>query len=327
MASRAGFGDGPIVSEQTQPSQDQQAGEGMTDQLSVSSQWPGYCSICEAQVVFRSYGTWHRDRLLCAACGSIPRQRALISVLSIVRPDWRGARLWELAPAGPASQKLRTECSNYVGSHYWPDVSPGTLVDGVRCEDLERPTFGDASVDIVVSSDVFEHIIDVDAALAQVARVLDEGGIHVWTTPQYRDLESSKSRVRRSTAGLENLVPPEYHGDPVNADGALVTFDWGRDLPGRVESASGLWTTVFRLESRTHGLLGEFLEVFVSHRGACDVVARVGRASENDAGEIARMRNALERCHQTVADMKSSRSWRITRPLRAFRGAMRRQAR
>jgi SAM-dependent methyltransferase len=62
-----------------------------------------------------------------------------------------------------------------VSSHYWPDVPPGDLVDGVRCEDIERPTFRDGSFDLVVSSDVFEHIIDVDAALGQIARVLDDG--------------------------------------------------------------------------------------------------------------------------------------------------------
>jgi SAM-dependent methyltransferase len=286
----------------------------------VDSEWPGYCSICENRVVFRSQGPWHRDQLVCTRCGSIPRQRALMSVLSIASPLWRDARIWELAPAGPSSDKLRTEAQNYVSSHYWPDVAPGSLVNGVRCEDLERPTFKDASFDVVVSSDVFEHIIDVDVALQQIARVLDAGGIHVWTTPQYRDLERSKARVRRLATGLEYLVPAEYHGDPVCADGALVTYDWGRDLPDRVEAVSTMWTTVFRLESQSHGLLGEFLEVFVSHKGPEASLAGEGHRDP----EIAVA--ALNSCRETVAAMEASRSWRLTRPLRALSEAIRHRA-
>jgi hypothetical protein len=230
--------------------------------------WPGWCEVCEESTLFRSYGPWHRDELLCSRCRSIPRHRAILAVLSMVRPDWRNLRLWEVAPAGPASRKLRTECARYVGTHYRPGVAPGTVVKGHRCEDLERPTFDDGSFDIVVSSDVLEHIVDVDAAHAQIARVLADGGVHVWTAPQHQDLEHSRPRVRRSPRGLERLEPAEYHGDPVSRDGALVTFDWGRDLSERVTTASGMWTAGIRIESRVLGLLGDFLEVFVSHRGA-----------------------------------------------------------
>jgi hypothetical protein len=237
------------------------------------SKWAGYCPICETEVEFLSYGSWHRDQLVCARCGSVPRQRALIYVLGLVRPGWARSRIWELAPAGPASERLRRACSAYIGSQYWPDVAPGEVVDGIRCEDLERPTLEDGSVDAIVSSDVFEHIVDVDAALAQVARVLDRDGIHVWTTPQYREIAISNPRVRRVDGRIEHLAPPQYHGDPVNPDGALVTIDWGQDLADRVRSASGLSTMTFRIESPHHGLLGEHLEVFVSHRGRGGPVA------------------------------------------------------
>jgi hypothetical protein len=267
---------------------------------------------------------------VCTTCGSVPRQRAIVTVLSLVRPDWPLQRTWELAPAGPASDRLRRECAQYMGSHYWPDVPPGTLVDGVRCEDLEHPTLVDGSIDIIVSSDVFEHIIDVDAAHAQIARVLSEGGVHIWTTPQNRGLEVSSPRVRRTPDGLVFLEPAIYHGDPVNADGALVTFDWGADLPDRVMAASGLRTTVIRLESRTHGLLGEYLEVFVSHRAAFDEPILFLEPLRQIKLETAALRDELTVLGAEIAGrdarlaaIEGSRSWRITRPLRAAAMAIR----
>jgi SAM-dependent methyltransferase len=239
----------------------------------------------------------------------------------MVRPNWRELRIWEVAPAGPASNKLRAECARYLASHYWPGVPPGGEVDGIRCEDIEHSTLVDGCMDVIITSDVFEHVIDADRALAEVARVLAVDGTHVWTAPQYRELESSRARVRRRGRGLEYLVPAEYHGDPVNADGALVTIDWGRDLPDRVESASGMSTVTFRIESRGHGLLGEFLEVFVScRRGDEPIDAGVGEMGE----ALQRARAELEICSSTLAGVLSSKSWRLTSPVRSLGGIVRR---
>ena len=298
----------------------------MSDDAETPVEWPGYCAVCDGTVTFRSYGSWHRDQLVCMVCGSIPRQRALVAVLAAGEPDWRARRIWEVAPAGPASDKLRRECEDYIGSQFWPDVAPGTQVDGVRCEDIERPTLGDGTVDIVISSDVFEHIIGVEAALAQVARVLVPDGIHVWTTPQYRDRERSAARVRRSGTGLEYLVPAEFHDDPVNPNGALVTYDWGLDLAERVRSVADMWTIAFHLESQIHGLLGEFLEVFVSGRGpAGRIVAAGSRLGPEAATELDRMRVAFLASQSTLKALESSRSWRLTSPLRRLAAATRRR--
>ncbi len=171
-------------------------------------------------------------------------------VLSMVKPDWRQARVWDVAPTGPASDKLRRECPAYLGSHYRPDIDPGAIVEGMRNEDSERPSLLDGSIDVIVSSDVFEHVVDVETALAQVARVLAAGGIHVWTVPRQPTLPKSTARVRRGATGLEYLAPAEYHLDPVCADGVLVTYDWGQDLPARVEDAARMSTLVFNVESR-----------------------------------------------------------------------------
>jgi hypothetical protein len=69
----------------------------------------------------------------------------------------------------------------------------------------------------VVSSDVFEHVIDIEVALTHIPRVLVPVGLHVWTTHRYQDRERSASRVTRTAAGLDHLLPPEYHLDPVDA--------------------------------------------------------------------------------------------------------------
>jgi SAM-dependent methyltransferase len=59
----------------------------------------------------------------------------------------------------------------------WHGDLPLQLVEGVRLP------FGDGSFDLVLSFDVFEHIPDSDAHLAEVRRVLRPGGYYLMQTP------------------------------------------------------------------------------------------------------------------------------------------------
>ena len=107
-------------------------------------------------------------------------------------------------------------------------------------------------------------------------------------------------------------------------DGAVVTFDWGQDLPARVEAASGMSTAVIRLESRAHGVIGEFHEVFVSHRGLGNPMADLQRRDDAITMESDRLRALLAISEKTLSDVLTSRSWRITRPFRTLGRAIRR---
>ena len=58
-------------------------------------------------------------------------------------------------------------------------------VRGVRlvCGDAERLPFADESLDIVISSDLVEHLPDPDRHFQEVARVLRPGGLYLFKTP------------------------------------------------------------------------------------------------------------------------------------------------
>lgn len=55
----------------------------------------------------------------------------------------------------------------------------------VACADLARLPFGRASFDRVVAAEVLEHIVDDDAALGELARVLTSDGLLVVTVPRF----------------------------------------------------------------------------------------------------------------------------------------------
>lgn len=223
----------------------------------------GYCPICARPTLFVQTGAWLRDDYLCPICWSIPRQRALICVLERLFPGWRGLRIHESSPGGASSRKLQRECRGYTPTHYYPDTAPGAFRQGVRCENLERMTFGDAAFDLTITQDVFEHVLGPGPAFAEIARTLRPGGAHVFTVPYY-GWKPTLVRAVRTPEGLRHLAPPEYHGNPIDPNGSLVVTEWGPELIETIARHSGMATAALTLRDRRMGLEAEFLEVFVS---------------------------------------------------------------
>lgn len=63
---------------------------------------------------------------------------------------------------------------------------------------------------------------------------------------------------------ITHLKKPDYHGDPINKKGSLVTIDYGQDIGHCIFKESGLITTIYVIRDEKFGILGALSEVFVS---------------------------------------------------------------
>ena len=127
-------------------------------------------------------------------------------------------------------------------------------------------TFADSSFDLFITQDVFEHIMNPEAAFKEIARVLKPGGTHIFTMPWYSKLEKSVRRAKLEDGKIVHLLEPVYHGNPIDAAGSLVTYDWGRDFTDIIYSICGMTTVIYLAYNRKLGLDAEFLEVFSSRK-------------------------------------------------------------
>lgn len=225
----------------------------------------GYCPICSSNTVFVERGEWLRDEYLCILCNSIPRWRAVIEVLETYFPKWRDLRIHESSPGGSSSEKIQRECPGYLPTHFFTDTQPGECRDGIRCEDLEAQTFADAEFDLVITQDVFEHLLEPDRAFQEIRRTLRMGGAHVFTVPWYY-LQQTRVRAVREEGKIRHLETPNYHGNPIDTEGSLVTREWGYDLADYVYQACGMVTTVIHIRDRSRGIDGAMSEVFISRK-------------------------------------------------------------
>lgn len=181
-------------------------------------------------------------------------------------PNWRALEIYEAGGYGPSSDKLRRECLRYVCSQYQPAWGRGEVRDGIRSEDLEALTFEDERFDVVVTQDVFEHVLRPERAFAEIARILRTGGAHVFSVPLYERPETVVRAVPAEGGGVTHLLEPDYHKDPVDWRGALVIREWSPDIAEFIYRHSGLTTTIFRVRDRRLGVDGEHREILVSRK-------------------------------------------------------------
>lgn len=230
----------------------------------------GSCPICEQEVVFRSNNEWLRDNLLCSNCTSIPRERALMAIIKLYYPDFSSLAIHESSPGyRGVSVKLKKECAGYTTSHFYRGFELGKQhpKHGYRCEDLENLTFDDESFDLFITQDVMEHVFDPGKVFKEIARVLKPGGAHIFTVPIINKERTSECWASRGDEGeIIYRHEPEYHGNPIDSKGSLVTMHWGYDIASYINDATGMLSTVLTLDNITEGIRAEYIDVVVSRK-------------------------------------------------------------
>lgn len=232
----------------------------------------GHCPICEQPTIFRAHKPPLRAHLVCLSCPggrSVPRERALALVLAEARPNWRKLSIHESSPARRGiSLKMKRECKNYVGSQYFPNRRLGEKVDGWVNQNLEQQTFQDDSFDVVVSLDVFEHVFNPAKAWAEIYRTLKPGGISIHTFPIIKEkVDPISIRATQTEDGtVTHHESPQYHGNPISGEGALVTVDYGYGIHDLIAKWVPFSVRVVRFSDKYRGIMGGHTEVVICEK-------------------------------------------------------------
>jgi SAM-dependent methyltransferase len=151
----------------------------------------------------------------------------------------------------------------YRASEYFGEGhKSGEIVRGKMHQDLMALSFESGTCDLVLSSDVFEHIPYPYRAHAEVYRVLKPRGRHIFTVPFYTTRYLDEHRTSIDADGtITHLKPPMHHGDPVRAEGALVHNIFALEMLVRLAEV-GFHTNVYQIHSYWHGILGSGAVVF-----------------------------------------------------------------
>jgi SAM-dependent methyltransferase len=195
-----------------------------------------------------------------------------MSVLRHYYPKYKSLKIHESSPCNRGvSPKLARECKRYSLSHFFPGITLGEKHPerNELCESLEALTFTSNSVDLFITQDVLEHVLDPAAAFREIARVLKPGGAHIFTVPLVNKANPSARRAERDVEGnITHLKEAQFHGNPIDDSGSLVTMDWGYDIGSFINEGSGLATHIVMIDDIDRGIKAEYIEVLASFKRA-----------------------------------------------------------
>jgi ubiquinone/menaquinone biosynthesis C-methylase UbiE len=124
---------------------------------------------------------------------------------------------------GATLQFLKGNFSKTYESEYFPGVPSGEMVDGVLSQDCTKTSFGDASLDLVTSNQVLEHVPNFQAALTEVLRVLRPGGAFIFSVPLYNDKTRQIAKLDL-TQKVVFFGKPEFHDSRIGGPKSAPVF-------------------------------------------------------------------------------------------------------
>jgi hypothetical protein len=173
-----------------------------------------------------------KESLFCPNCGCSARSRAMARAILKTHPDGSNSlKTWVKKQKGD----FRVAEINYTGHlhQFLVDLPSLTLsqyseetvrakffnwLKGIKKEDITNLTYPDSSFDLVLHSEVIEHVPDPVKALKECKRILKPGGVCLFTYPEIPGRETI------SRKGL----PDSYHGS--GESGNLVYWEFGSDF-------------------------------------------------------------------------------------------------
>jgi SAM-dependent methyltransferase len=214
-------------------------------------------------------GTNYRETLIHNGC--LSRHRAVLLVLQELLaagliPPADPLDLYCPEAITPFAALLRQLFPHVLGSEFLPDPADPHR-QHVPHQDLCALTLGDACVDVVLSNELFEHLYNLPAALAEIARILRPGGFLVSTCPFAYNRPDTIVKARHRpganpgvAAEAELLMEAEFHGDPVHPEqGSLVYQIPGWDLLDQARSAGLSDAAIHWIAAPSYGILGQEL--------------------------------------------------------------------
>ena len=179
-----------------------------------------------------------RESLHCRKCAASMRDRTLARQLleqisqinnrqydqinNLKQDDLENIKILDTDAFSPISKYLN-KFPNYIRSSFVDPINLNYEIDNNHFNiNLENIGFPSESFDIVLTSDVMEHVRNIDSAHKEISRILKVGGKYIFTVP-YDDSSETHHILVDTQGDLDNyLVPPQYHGDPIR--GGIIAY-------------------------------------------------------------------------------------------------------
>lgn len=188
-----------------------------------------------------------RETMSCSSCSATMRQRQMaFGLLKLIaerignlpaslrayRESSGGALRILDTDSFSAISRVMQGVGGYTHSQFLPDLVNGArLADGSINVNLLEIPYGPESFDVIMTSDVMEHVAEDERAHQEIFRCLAKDGAYLFTVPFDPCLHGTKMLTQASgTPNTYFILNRQIHGDPHSDSGIIAHRIYGQQL-------------------------------------------------------------------------------------------------
>lgn len=242
----------------------------------------GFCVICGGPRPMQVSTMWSsaytsegyilpnwREHLNCLECSTNNITRGAITILEQKYRELLDGDIYITEAVTPLFNLLSKRYNSIVGSEYIsPSAVGGSVIGGIRHEDIQNLSFSDSSFDLILSFDVLEHVPFPEKAFFECYRCLRPGGRLLFTVPFSSDHERDVIRAELDDGGgVIHRLEPEFHGNPMDMESGSLCFRYfGWQVVSNLENAGFSNVEVLSYWSWSNLHLGDRLFVITAQK-------------------------------------------------------------
>ncbi|AMM51865.1 hypothetical protein TH61_12715 [Rufibacter sp. DG15C] len=213
-------------------------------------------------VISKNSRCTNRVRQLVIALAKLNNEQETSSLEYLLQKHYLDKRILLLESHSPFASIFKHYCNKYNIELYATEylsftASSGEIINETLHVDIQNTHFPEEYFDLIVHTDVFEHVPDALLGEKEVARILKVGGAVIFTVPFDHDGSEDSLYAELKNNEILYYKPPVYHEDPVSESGKCLVFRifslpemWSR------YKANGLDLYSIYVHSRYMGVLG-----------------------------------------------------------------------
>ncbi len=192
-----------------------------------------FCNICGGRSLLVRTEKTKRIGSRCLRCHSTCNHRGIHLVLEKIfykdLSKLADTNIYEISAHGALYKFYKKYEKNLDYTFYYSEFLDGWVsgetYNGIRCEDVQDLTFENNFFQLITSTELMEHVEDDYKSFKEIYRVLKAGGYYIFTVPLNTSNKKTVIRaIRDKNDEVKNILPPEYHGDPVLGDKGAFTW-------------------------------------------------------------------------------------------------------
>lgn len=233
----------------------------------------GYCYVCDKSIDFiidrnNNLSPNWRETLTCPSCNLNNRLRASYHIFNEICKPSTDCKIYITEQITLFYKLLKRNFPDTIGSEFLDNnYEPGKYYNKIRHENLTKLSFPDEYFDFILSFDVLEHIPDFKKAIIQCYQKLKSKGYFLFSIPFIKNSQDNIIRACITKNNeIKHILPPEYHGDPVNRSGCLCFYHFGWEILEILKETGFKNSNALLYWSKFYGYLGGWQIIFIAEK-------------------------------------------------------------